>query len=74
MAALRELAASNTILLSPKVREISYRKKWWYKKESKLHPTEFVRRFALHILPHGLAVFEQSSILFFNNKDFFDTN
>ena len=105
MAALKELAASNTILLSHKVREICYRKKWvvyakrpfarpqdvieylgrythktaisnyrlkavsndlitfsykdykngGIKKVMKLHPTEFVRRFALHILPHGFA-------------------
>jgi len=105
MAALKELAASNTIVLSHEVRETCYREKWVvyakrpfarpqdvieylgrythktaisnyrlkavsdnsitfsykdYKngavqKEMKLHPTEFVRRFALHILPHGFA-------------------
>jgi len=105
MAALKELAASNTIVLSDEVRERCYRKKWvvyakrpfarpqdvieylgrythktaisnyrlkavsndlitfsykdykngGIKKEMQLHPTEFVRRFALHILPHGFA-------------------
>ncbi len=105
MAALKELHASNTIVLTDEVRETCYRKKWVVyakrpfakpqdvieylgrythkiaisnyrlkvvsnsqitfsykdyknnaaKKEMQLHPTEFVRRFALHILPHGFA-------------------
>ena len=105
MAALKELAASNTIVLSHEVRERCYRKKWvvyakrpfarpqdvieylgrythktaisnyrlkavsndlitfsykdykngGIKKMMQLQPTEFVRRFALHILPHGFV-------------------
>lgn len=105
MAALKELHASRTIVLTDEVRETCYRKKWVVyakrpfakpqdvieylgrythktaisnyrlkavsnsqitfsykdyknnavKKEMQLHPSEFVRRFALHILPHGFA-------------------
>ena len=105
MAALKELTDSNTIVLSNKVRETCYHKKWvvyakrpfakpqdvieylgrythktaisnyrlkavsenlitfsykdykngGIKKLMTLQPAEFVRRFALHILPHGFA-------------------